>query len=52
MFVDSSFLADLGRGHDEAAEFYRDHAHAEFSATTIVAYELLAASSSRGRQTS
>lgn len=40
MFVDSSFLADLGRGRDEAVEFYQNHAHAEFSATTIVAYEL------------
>lgn len=40
MFVDSSFLADLGRGRDAAVEFYEDHAHAEFSATTIVAYEL------------
>ena len=40
MFVDSSFLAGLGRGHDEATEFYREHAHAGFSATTIVAYEL------------
>lgn len=40
MFVDSSFLADLGRGHDAAVEFYQNHAHAEFSASTIVAYEL------------
>lgn len=40
MFVDSSFLADLARGRDEAVAFYQDHAHAEFSASTIVAYEL------------
>lgn len=40
MFVDSSFLADLGRGNDSAIKFYERHAHDEFSATTIVAYEL------------
>lgn len=40
MFVDSSFLADLGFGRDEAVAFYQDHAHAAFSASTIVAYEL------------
>lgn len=40
MFVDSSFLADLGRGRDPAVQFYEEHAYAEFSATAIVAYEL------------
>lgn len=40
MFVDSSFLADLGRGQNPAVQFYENHAHDEFNATTIVAYEL------------
>lgn len=48
MFVDSGFLADLRRGHEEAVEFYEANAHAEFSASTTVAYELFGGPVERG----
>lgn len=40
MFVDSSFLAGLGRGSQAAVAFYEEHAEATFATTTVVAYEL------------
>lgn len=42
MFVDSSFLAGLGRGNDAAVSFYETNQVAEFSTSTVVAYELFA----------
>lgn len=40
MFLDSSFLADLGRGESAAISFYEDNQYASYSTSTIVAYEL------------
>jgi predicted nucleic acid-binding protein len=49
MFVDSSFLVALARGDDAAAAFYRANEFEEYSATTIVGYELFAGLVDRGR---
>lgn len=49
MFVDSSFLVALARGDDDAAGFYRDNEYEEYSATTIVGYELFGGLVDRGR---
>jgi tRNA(fMet)-specific endonuclease VapC len=40
MFVDSSFLISLGRGTEEAVQFYEQHSFEEFSASTVVGFEL------------
>ncbi len=42
MFVDSSFLAGLGRGTDAAVSFYEANRSSEFATSTVVAYELFA----------
>jgi tRNA(fMet)-specific endonuclease VapC len=40
MFVDSSFLIGLGRGSEAAVQFYEQHSFEEFSASTVVGFEL------------
>lgn len=40
MFLDSSFLADLGRGEADARVFYENNQYEGFRTPTIVAYEL------------
>lgn len=50
MFVDSSFLADLGRGNTEAVSYFRDHDRAAFASSTVVAFELFAGLVDQGAQ--
>lgn len=50
MFVDSSFLVGLARGDDDAVAFYRDNEYEEYSATTIVGYELFGGLVDQGRE--
>lgn len=40
MFVDSSFLAGLGRGEESAVAFLDRHEDEPFATSTVVAYEL------------
>lgn len=49
MFVDSSFLVGLARGNNEAVAFYRANEYEEFSASTIVGYELFGGLVEQGR---
>lgn len=49
MFVDSSFLVGLARGHEKAVQFYEDHEYEEYSATTVVGYELFGGLVDQGR---
>lgn len=50
MFVDSSFLAGLARGHDDAVEFYERNPYAEYSAPTVVAYEMFGGLVEQGQE--
>lgn len=50
MFVDSSFLVGLARGHEPAVSFYGDRRYEEYSAPTIVAHELFGGLVDQGRE--